>query len=86
MAERTILATAPLRGPGLDALRTMGDVVLDPWIDHRPLRIYTADQLAEVAAKVGASVLICEADQCSGPVLELPLEAIGATSASWSAV
>jgi D-3-phosphoglycerate dehydrogenase len=79
MAERTILATAPLRGPGLDALRTMGDVVLDPWIDHRPLRIYTADQLAEVAAKVGASVLICEADQCSGPVLELPLEAIGAT-------
>jgi D-3-phosphoglycerate dehydrogenase / 2-oxoglutarate reductase len=79
MAERTILATAPLRGPGLDALRSMGDVVLDPWIDHRPLRIYTADQLAEVAAKVGASVLICEADQCSGPVLELPLEAIGAT-------
>lgn len=79
MAERTILATAPLRGPGLDALRTMGDVVLDPWIDHRPLRIYTADQLAEVAANVGASVLICEADQCSGPVLELPLEAIGAT-------
>jgi D-3-phosphoglycerate dehydrogenase / 2-oxoglutarate reductase len=79
MADRTILATAPLRGPGLDALRTMGDVVLDPWIDHRPLRIYTADQLAEVAAKVGASVLICEADQCSGPVLELPLEAIGAT-------
>ena len=79
MAERTILATAPLRGPGLDALRTMGDVVLDPWIDHRPLRIYTAGQLAEVAANVGASVLICEADQCSGPVLELPLEAIGAT-------
>jgi D-3-phosphoglycerate dehydrogenase len=79
MAERVILATAPLRGPGLDALRQLGDVVLDPWIDQRPLRLYSAAQLAERAAALGASVLICEADQCSGPVLDLPLEAIGAT-------
>ena len=79
MADRVILATAPLRGPGLDALRRLGDVVLDPWIDHRPLRLYSAGQLAERAAELGASVLICEADQCSGPVLDLPLEAIGAT-------
>jgi len=79
MADRVILATAPLRGPGLEALRRLGDVVLDPWIDHRPLRLYSAGQLAERAAELGASVLICEADQCSGPVLDLPLEAIGAT-------
>lgn len=79
MAERVILATAPLRGPGLDALRQLGDVVLDPWIDQRPLRLYSAAQLAERAAALGASVLICEADQCSGPVLDLSLEAIGAT-------
>ena len=79
MAERVILATAPLRGPGLAALRQLGDVVLDPWIDHKPLRLYSDDQLAARAAELGASVLICEADQCSGPVLDLPLEAIGAT-------
>ena len=79
MADRVILATAPLRGPGLDALRELGEVVLDPWIDQRPLRLYSAEQLAARAAEVGATVLICEADRCAGPVLDLPLEAIGAT-------
>ncbi len=79
MAERIILATAPLRGPGLDALRALGEVVLDPWIDHQPLRLYSAEQLAARATEVGATVLICEADRCAGPVLDLPLEAIGAT-------
>jgi D-3-phosphoglycerate dehydrogenase len=79
MADRVILATAPLRGPGLDALRDLGEVVLDPWIDQRPLRLYSAEQLAEQAAALGASVLICEADRCAGPVLDLPLEAIGST-------
>jgi D-3-phosphoglycerate dehydrogenase len=79
VADRVILATAPLRGPGLDALRDLGEVVLDPWIDQRPLRLYDADQLAARATEVGASVLICEADRCAGPVLDLPLEAIGST-------
>jgi D-3-phosphoglycerate dehydrogenase / 2-oxoglutarate reductase len=79
VAERVILATAPLRGPGLDALRELGEVVLDPWIDHQPLRLYAAEQLAARASEVGATVLICEADRCAGPVLDLPLEAIGAT-------
>jgi len=79
VAERIILATAPLRGPGLDALRALGEVVLDPWIDHQPLRLYSAEQLAARATEVGATVLICEADRCAGPVLDLPLEAIGAT-------
>jgi D-3-phosphoglycerate dehydrogenase len=79
VADRVILATAPLRGPGLDALRELGEVIVDPWIDHRPLRLYDAEQLAARAAEVGASVLICEADSCKGPVLDLPLEAIGST-------
>jgi D-3-phosphoglycerate dehydrogenase len=79
VADRVILATAPLRGPGLDALRELGEVVLDPWIDHQPLRLYSAEQLAARAGDVGATVLICEADRCAGPVLDLPLEAIGAT-------
>lgn len=79
MTDRVILSTAPLRGPGLDALRQLGEVVLDPWIDQHPLRIFSAEQLAERARELGATVLICEADQCSGPVLDLPLEAIGST-------
>lgn len=74
-----ILATAPMRGPGLDALRTLGTVICDPWIEQRPLRIYDADALAERARAEGATVLICEADQCSGPVFDLPLVAIGST-------
>ncbi|MCU1453220.1 MAG: serA2 [Acidimicrobiales bacterium] len=74
-----ILATAPLRGPGLDALRELGTLICDPWIDQRPLRIYNAEQLAERAAAEGATVLICEADECKGPVFDLPLFAIGST-------
>ena len=74
-----IFSTAPLRGPGLDALRELGTVICDPWIDQRPLRIYNAAQLAERAAAEGATVLICEADQCKGPVFDLPLVAIGST-------
>lgn len=79
MSERVILSTAPLRGPGLDALRELGEVVLDPWIDHQPLRLYNAEQLAARVTELGASVVICEADECRGPVLDLPLEAIGST-------
>ncbi|MEY2398818.1 MAG: D-3-phosphoglycerate dehydrogenase / 2-oxoglutarate reductase [Actinomycetota bacterium] len=74
-----ILSTAPLRGPGLDALQQLGDVIVDPWIDHQPLRLYNSEQLAERAKEVGATVIICEADSCKGPVFDLPLVAIGST-------
>ncbi len=74
-----IFSTAPLRGPGLDALRALGDVIVDPWIDQHPLRLYNEEALAARAAALGATVLICEADKCAGPVLELPLVAIGST-------
>lgn len=79
MTEQVILSTAPLRGEGLDRLRALGEVVLDPWIDHEPLRLYNAAQLAERAAEVGATVVICEADSCKGPVFDLPLVAVGST-------
>ncbi len=80
MSDRpVILSTAPLRGPGLDALRELGEVTLDPWIDHQPLRLYNEADLATRAAELGATVLICEADRCAGPVLDLPLLAIGST-------
>jgi D-3-phosphoglycerate dehydrogenase len=73
------LVTAPLRGPALDDLRQHADVVLEPWIDQVPIRLYGADQLAARIAELGATIVICEADSCSGPVLDLPLVAIGST-------
>jgi D-3-phosphoglycerate dehydrogenase len=79
-ADRPVIfSTAPLRGPGLDHLRELGTVIEDPWIDQRPLRIYDEQKLAERAAAEGATVVICEADRCAGPVFDLPLLAIGST-------
>jgi D-3-phosphoglycerate dehydrogenase len=73
------LVTAPLRGPGLARLDQLCDVVLDPWIDQTPLRLYNDVQLAERIEAEDATIVICEADKCAGPVLELPLVAIGST-------
>jgi D-3-phosphoglycerate dehydrogenase len=75
----TALVTAPFRGEGLDRLRDAADVILDVWIDQSPMRLYNAEQLAERIAADGASIVVCEADQCNGPVFDLPLLAIGST-------
>ena len=69
----------PVPGCGLETLCGVCDVVLDPWIEHSPLRIYDAEQLAERITAENATVVICEADMCSGVVLDLPLTAIGST-------
>lgn len=80
MPERPkVFATAPLRGPGLDKIRSLADVVYEPWIEQTPLRMLNAEQLAERLGAEGADVVIVEADECKGPVLELPLRAIGST-------
>jgi D-3-phosphoglycerate dehydrogenase / 2-oxoglutarate reductase len=71
--------TAPLRGPGFDKLRELADVVYDPWIDQTPLRIYTAEQLAERGLAENADVLVVESDSVNGPVFDLPLRAIAST-------
>lgn len=71
------LVTAPFRGPGVDRLATVADLVLDPWIDHDPLRLYGAADLAARLEAEGASILVCEADEVRGPVFDLPLVAIG---------
>ena len=72
------LVTAPFRGEGLATLEDLCErVVLDPWIDHRPLRLYRAEQLAERIEAEGANLLVVESDSVKGPVLELPLLAIG---------
>jgi D-3-phosphoglycerate dehydrogenase len=74
-----IYSTAPLSGPGVAVLEELGELIVDPWIDQHPLRLYNEEQLAERASELGATVLICEADKCGGPVLDLPLVAIGST-------
>ncbi len=70
------LVTAPVRGPGLELLHELADLVIDPWIDQQPIRIYNAEQLAERAAAEGATILIVEADSCKGVVFEQPLIAV----------
>jgi D-3-phosphoglycerate dehydrogenase len=73
------LVTAPLRGDGFTKLQELADVVYDPWIDQTPLRIYSAEQLAERAAAENVDVLVVESDSVSGPVFDLPLRAIAST-------
>ena len=71
--------TAPLRGAGLDKLRQLVDVVYDPWIEQAPLRIYSAEQLAEQISSHAADVVVVESDSVAGPVFELGLRAIAST-------
>ncbi|HEY7947482.1 MAG TPA: NAD(P)-dependent oxidoreductase, partial [Acidimicrobiales bacterium] len=73
------LVTAPVRGPGLELLHELADLVVDPWIDQQPIRIYNSEQLAERTAAEGATILIVEADSCKGPVFEQPLVAVAST-------
>jgi D-3-phosphoglycerate dehydrogenase len=71
--------TAPLRGPGLEKLRSLFDVTYEPWIDQSPLRILKAADLAERLRAVDADVVVVEGDAVKGPVFDLPLRAIAST-------
>ncbi len=62
------LVTAPLRGPGFTKLRELADVVYDPWIEQIPLRIYSAEQLADRIASERAEIVVVESDSVRGPV------------------
>jgi D-3-phosphoglycerate dehydrogenase len=73
------LVTAPFRGEGLTLLRSVADVVYEPWIEEVPIRLYDPERLAARVQEVGATILVCEADSCKGPVLEQPLLVIGST-------
>jgi len=73
------VVTAPFRGEGLDTLRGLADVVLDPWIDHRPIRLLDGDALAALVQEHDADILIVESDFVTGTALyDLPLVALGA--------
>jgi D-3-phosphoglycerate dehydrogenase len=80
-ARPRALVTAPLRGPGLDRLRELADVVYDPWIDQHPLRIYSSPQLRERADAEAADILVVEVDQVGAEVFQRPLLAVAATRA-----
>jgi D-3-phosphoglycerate dehydrogenase / 2-oxoglutarate reductase len=70
------LVTAPLRGAGFDKLQQLVDVVYDPWIEHSPLRLYSAEQLAERISSEAADIVVVEGDSVGGPVFDLGLRAI----------
>lgn len=78
---RRILVTAPIRGDGADRLRALAEVIEEPWINgrHEPIKLLGADQLADRLRALDADAVICEADSVKGPVLELPLVAVGST-------
>ena len=72
------LVTAPFRGEGLDQLRQVADVVLDPWIEHVPLRIWDGVKLAERVQDCSANILIVESDFVMGPeIMDIGLQIIG---------
>jgi D-3-phosphoglycerate dehydrogenase len=73
------LITAPLRGSGLDRLSAITDAVYDPWIEHQPLRVYTAAQLRDRVESENADVVIVEVDALGPEVFERPLLAVAAT-------
>jgi D-3-phosphoglycerate dehydrogenase len=73
------LVLAPFRGAGMTHLRELADVVYDPWIEHRPLRLHSEQELAARLRDEDASILICEADRVTGEALEHPLRVIGST-------
>ena len=64
------LVTAAVRGPGLDLLGELADLVLDSWLDQPSLRIYNAQQLADRVDAEGADIVVVESDQCAGPLFE----------------
>ncbi len=76
-----MLVTAPLRGDALDELRDIADVVFEPWIEQVPIKLYRSADFADKIRSERADIVVCEADSCKGPVLELPLIAIGCTRA-----
>src|SRR5688500_5368898 len=80
MTDRPIIfATAPLRGPGVETLRELGELVEESWISSTTMRLLNDEQLAARIADTGASIVICEADQCKGAVLDAGLIAIAST-------
>ncbi|MFN2614749.1 MAG: NAD(P)-dependent oxidoreductase [Actinomycetota bacterium] len=63
-----ILSLAPLAGPGVERLRALGDLEIDPWSAHVPVKLHSADELR--ARLDGVDVLIVEADHVGADVID----------------
>src|SRR3954447_7627824 len=68
-----------MRGPGFDALRQLADVVYEPFIEQKPLRLYSDEQLAERVQAERATIVVCEGDRVGLNTLDLSPVVIGAT-------
>lgn len=79
LAGHRAFVTAPMRGPGLDKLGRLAEVVYEPWIEQQPLKLYDGPGLAERLAAEAADIAVVEGDFVSGPVFDLPLVALAAT-------
>jgi D-3-phosphoglycerate dehydrogenase len=62
------LSLAPLRGLGLEALRALGEIEVDPWSEYVPIKLHSADDL--IARTAGVEILIVEADHVPGTLFE----------------
>src|SRR5439155_8503711 len=67
-ARMKILSVAPLAGPGLDRLRALGKLEVDPWDAHVPIRMTSGPDL--IARLEGVEVLIVEPDPVFGDVID----------------
>jgi len=63
-----IMSFASLAGPGLDTLRSLGDLELDPWDEHVPIQVHSGPDLLDRID--GVQVLLVEADPVSRDVIE----------------
>src|SRR5436305_13705574 len=80
MVDRhTALVLSPMRGPGFEALKALADVVYEPFIEQKPLRLYNDEQLAERVRAEGATIVVCEGDRVGPRTLDLAPAVIGAS-------
>ena len=49
-----------MRGPGLDKLKELAEVVHEPWTDQEPLKIYDGAGLAKRLADEDADIAVVE--------------------------
>lgn len=77
--QHRAFVTAPVGPSGLAHLRQLADVIYEPWTDQQPLKVYDGPELAERLARLGADILVVEADFVRGPVWDRPLTAVAAT-------
>jgi D-3-phosphoglycerate dehydrogenase len=77
--EHRALVLSPMRGPGWEALQELADVVYEPFIEQKPLRLYNDEQLADRMQAEGATIVVCEGDRVGPATLDLKPVVIGAT-------